>query len=203
MTVSANAVKELREKTGAGIMDCKAALAEAKGDAEKAMELLRQKGLAAAKKREGRATSEGLIVSYIHAGGKIGVLLEINCETDFVAKTPDFVNLAKDIAMQVAAASPQFVRREEVSSELVEKERDIYRVQAQGSKKPPQVIEKIVGGKMEKFYQEVCLMEQPFIRDSNLSVSDLIKEKMAAIGENIVVKRFCRYRLGENSDEHK
>lgn len=181
-------------------MDCKAALAEAKGDAAKAVELLRQKGLAAAQKREGRATSEGLIVSYIHAGGKIGVMLEINCETDFVAKTPDLVALAKDLAMQIAAANPQYTRREEVPSGVVEKEREIYRVQAQGSKKPPQVIEKIVDGKVEKFYQEVCLLEQPFIRDSNLSVGDLVKEKMATIGENIVVKRFCRYRLGENSE---
>lgn len=200
MTVSANAVKELREKTGAGIMDCKAALAESKGDPEKAVELLRQKGLAAAQKRAGRTTSEGLIISYIHAGGKIGVLLELNCETDFVAKTPDFVGLAKDLAMQVAAASPQYILREEVPPTLLEKERDIYRVQAQSSKKPPQVIEKIVDGKVEKFYQEVCLMEQPFIRDSNMSIRDVIKQKISTIGENIVVKRFCRYRLGENSE---
>lgn len=200
MSVSANAVKELREKTGAGIMDCKAALAEAKGDAQKAVEILRQKGLAAAQKREGRATSEGLIASYIHAGGKIGVLLEINCETDFVAKTPDFISLAKDIAMQVAAANPTYVRRDEVPQEIIEKEKDIYRAQAQGTKKPPQVIEKIVDGKIEKYFQETCLMEQPFIRDSNLTVSDLIKEMIATIGENIMVKRFCRYRLGENSE---
>lgn len=198
--VSATLVRELREKTGAGMLDCKKALSESSGDLEKAVVYLREKGLAAAQKKSTRAASQGLVGSYIHAGGKIGVLIEVNCETDFVARTPEFQELVKDLAMQVAAASPRFVRREEIPSETVEAERSIYRVQTESSGKPAQVIEKIVDGKIEKFFAESCLLEQAFIKDPNRNVGQLVTDAIARIGENIVVRRFARLQLGDSSD---
>lgn len=197
MEVSASVVKELREKTGAGMMDCKKALAETGGDLEKAVDYLRQKGLAAAAKKADRVAADGAVGAYVHPGGKIGVLLEINCETDFVARTPEFQALLKDVAMQVAAASPRYVRREEVSAEEFEKEKVIYRQQALESGKPEKVVDKIVEGKMEKFYSDVCLMEQAFIKDPDKKVADVINEAVARLGEKIQVRRFSRYHLGE------
>jgi len=197
MEVNATAVKELREKTGAGIMDCKKALAETGGSLDKAVEYLRQKGLAAASKRADRVASEGAVGAYVHPGGKIGVLVEINCETDFVARTAEFQALLKDIAMQIAAANPRFVRREEVSAEESEKEKTIYRQQALESGKPEKVVEKIVEGKMDRFYSEVCLLEQPFIKEPERKVSDVVNDAAARLRENIQVRRFARYNLGE------
>lgn len=197
MEVNATSVKELREKTGAGVMDCKKALAECGGDLEKAVDLLRRKGLAAAAKKTGRVAGEGLVGAYIHAGGKIGVLVEVNCETDFVARTAEFQTLLKDIAMQIAAASPRYLRPEDVSAEEAEREREIYRRQAADSGKPEKVIEKIVQGKMERFYAEVCLLEQPFIKDPDRKVGDLVQDTVARLKENIQVRRFVRYHLGE------
>lgn len=197
MEISAAAVKELREKTGAGIMDCKWALGEAQGDFERAVDLLREKGIAAAAKRSGRAASEGQVVSYIHAGGKIGVLLELNCETDFVARTREFTGLGHDLAMHVAAMAPLYVRREDVPPGVLEREKKVLRAQAEGSEKPPAVVEKMVGGRLEKFYQEVCLEDQPFIKDAARTVRDLIKGVAGTVGENVVVRRFTRYQLGE------
>ncbi|MBM4262516.1 MAG: translation elongation factor Ts [Deltaproteobacteria bacterium] len=197
MEVSASVVKELREKTGAGMMDCKKALAETGGDLEKAVDFLRQKGLAAAAKKADRVAADGAVGAYVHPGGKIGVLLEINCETDFVARTPEFQALLKDVAMQVAAASPRYVRREEVSAEEFEKEKVIYRQQALESGKPEKVVDKIVEGKMEKFYSDVCLMEQSFIKDPDKKVTDVINEAIGRLGEKIQVRRFSRYHLGE------
>ncbi len=199
MEISARSVKELREKTGAGIMDCKRALLESVGDLEKAVDYLRQKGLALAARKEGRVAAEGLVGAYIHGGGKIGVLVELNCETDFVARTPEFQNLLKDVAMQVAAASPQYVRREDVPLEETEREREIYRLQAQDMGKPQKVVDKIVNGKMEHFYSEVCLLEQEFIKDPDRQVEDLIREVVTKVGENIQVRRFARYHVGEGS----
>lgn len=199
MEVSASAVKELREKTGAGMLDCKKALAETGGDVPKAIDVLRQKGLASAAKKADRVATDGAVGAYVHAGGKIGVLVEINCETDFVARTAEFQALLKDVAMQVAAASPRFVRREEVSSEEFEKEKSIYRRQALESGKPENVVEKIVAGKMEKFYSEVCLLEQSFIKDPDKKVTDVINDAIARLGENIQVRRFARYHLGEGA----
>jgi len=196
-TIPATLVRELREKTGVGFMECKAALAEANGDLDRAITLLREKGLASASKKMGRVASDGLVVSYIHGGGKIGVLLELNCETDFVARTDVFSTLARDIAMQVAAANPSYARREEVPEAVLEKERAILKVQATSSGKPEGVIERIVQGRMEKFFSEACLLEQPFIKDPEVKVEDRIKEVIAKVGENIVVRRFCRYQLGE------
>lgn len=178
-------------------MECKAALAEADGDMEKAVTLLREKGLASASKKMGRIASEGLIASYIHGGGKIGVLLELNCETDFVARTDEFTSLAKDVAMQVAAANPLYVRREEVPEAILGKERAILQAQVKSSGKPEKVIERIVEGRLEKFFSEVCLLEQPFIRDPEMKVEDRIKQVIAKVGENVVVRRFCRYQVGE------
>lgn len=197
MEVSASVVKELREKTGAGMMDCKKALAETGGDLEKAVDFLRQKGLAAAAKKADRVAADGAVGAYVHPGGKIGVLLEINCETDFVARTPEFQALLKDVAMQVAAASPRYVRREEVSAEEFEKEKVIYRQQALESGKPEKVVDKIVEGKMEKFYSDVCLLEQSFIKDPDKKVTDVINEAIARLGEKIQVRRFSRFHLGE------
>jgi elongation factor Ts len=200
MEIRAEAVKELREKTGAGFMDCKKALAEVSGDLEQAVRWLREKGLAAAAKKAGRATSEGLVGTYLHAGGRIGVLVEVNCETDFVAKTADFQNLVKELAMQVAAASPalpRYVRREDVPPEVVEQEREIYRAQAKSSGKPENVIERIAEGKVDKFLSDVCLLEQPFIRDPEKTVKDVVSEAIAKLGENINVRRFARFQLGE------
>lgn len=197
MEISALSVKELREKTGAGIMDCKRALLESGGDLEKAVDYLRQKGLALAARKEGRVAAEGLVGAYIHGGGKIGVLVELNCETDFVARTPDFQNLLKDVAMQVAAATPRYVRREDVPLEETEREREIYRLQAQDMGKPQNIVDKIVDGKMEHFYSEICLLEQEFIKDPDRQVEDLIREVVTKVGENIQVRRFARYHVGE------
>ena len=199
MEVSAGAVKELREKTGAGMMDCKKALVESGGDLLKAFDFLRQRGLASAVKKADRVATDGAVGAYVHAGGKIGVLVEINCETDFVARTTEFQALLKDVAMQVAAASPRFVRREEVSSEEFEKEKSIYRQQALETGKPEKVVDKIVEGKMEKFYSEVCLLEQSFIKDPDKKVTDVINDAIARLGENIQVRRFARYHLGEGT----
>jgi len=199
--VNATQVRELRDKTGAGMMDCKKALAESGGDLDKAVVYLREKGLAAAAKRSARAASEGMVGSYIHAGGKIGVLIEVNCETDFVARTPQFQTLVKDLAMQVAAANPRCVRREELSADVLEAERNICRAQASSSGKPPAVIEKIVDGKMEKFFSDSCLLEQPFIKEPQRTVSQLVTDAIAQLGENIVVRRFARFQLGEMTDQ--
>lgn len=196
--ISAERVRELREKTGAGLMDCKAALEAAQGDVEKAIDHLRKKGLADVAKKVHREAREGVVASYIHAGGKIGVLVEVDCETDFVARTEDFQVLVKDLAMQVAAASPAWVSREEVPAEVVEREREIYRQQMEGQKKPPQVLDKIVEGKIEKFYEIQCLLDQPFIRDSSgkTKVKDLVIQLSAKVGERIVVRRFARFQVG-------
>jgi len=190
-------VKELRERTGAGIVDCQKALTESGGDVEKAIVFLREKGLAAAAKKAGRAAAQGTVGAYIHGGGKIGVLVEVNCETDFVARTEEFQRLVKDIAMQIAAANPRYVRRDEVSDAERERERGIYRVQTAQSGKPAAVIERIVAGKLEKFYSEACLLEQPFIRDPGKTIEQLVKEAVARTGENIVVRRFSRFQIGE------
>lgn len=197
MPIDAQTVKDLREKTGAGILDCQKALTQSGGDLPMAVELLRQKGLAMAQKKTGRATQDGLITSYIHAGGRLGVLLEINCETDFVAKTDDFQDLVRDVAMQVAAASPEYIRREDIPPPVIEKEKDLYRAQAKESGKPPAVIDRIVAEQLEKYYKEVCLLEQPFVKDTTLTVMDLLNQKIAKLGENLSVRRFVRYRLGE------
>lgn len=199
--VSTALVKELRERTGAGIVNCKKALAEHGGDIEKAIDFLREKGLAAAAKKAGRAAQQGVVGSYIHGGGKIGVLVEVNCETDFVARTEEFQRLVKDVAMQVAAANPRCVRREEVSDAELERERTVYRVQAEESGKPAKVIEKIVAGKVEKFYGENCLLEQAFIRDPGKTVQDVVNEAVGRTGENIVVNRFSRFQIGEAASE--
>lgn len=196
-SVSAQRVKELRERTGAGFSACKDALVEAKGDLENAVTVLRKKGQAAAQKKAQRTTSEGLVGSYIHAGGKIGVLLELNCESDFVARTDDFQRLCHDIAMHVAALDPRFLRREEVTEQILEREREIYREQARATGKPDPVIEKIVNGKMEKFYEENCLYEQHFIRDEGVTVKELIAQTIAKLGENVAVRRFSRFKVGE------
>ncbi|SFR01649.1 translation elongation factor Ts [Desulfoscipio geothermicus] len=201
--VTAAMVKELREKTGAGMMDCKKALKETEGDMEKAVDYLREKGLSAAAKKAGRVTAEGLVDSYIHAGGKIGVLIEVNCETDFVAKTGEFKELVRDIAMQVAAARPEYVSREEVPEHVVAKERDILAAQAANEGKPEKIIQKMVEGRLEKFYKEICLLEQPFIKDTDKTVKQLVTEKIAKIGENISIRRFVRYELGEGLEKRK
>jgi len=201
MEVNASTVKDLREKTGAGVMDCKKALADCAGDLEKAVDYLRRKGLAAAAKKMGRVAAEGLVGAYIHAGGKIGVMVEINCETDFVARTPEFQALLKDLAMQVAAASPRYIRREEVSPEELEREREIYRRQALDSGKPEKIADKIVEGKMDRFYSEVCLLEQAFIKDPDRKVADLVQDAVARLGENIQVRRFMRYQVGEGVEK--
>jgi elongation factor Ts len=195
--ITAKMVKELRDKTGAGMMDCKKALADSDGDLEKAIKHLRKSGIASASKKSSRATSEGLIFSYIHPGDKLGVLVEINCETDFVARTDDFQAFAKDIAMQVAAADPKVVSREEVTPELIETEREVYRSLAEREGKPENIIEKIVEGKIEKFYSEACLLEQAFVKDNDKSISDIVTDTIAKLGENIHIRRFIRFRLGE------
>ena len=202
-TISANEVKELREKTGAGMMDAKKALQETAGDFEKAVDLLRKKGLSAAANKSARVASEGIVASYIHMGGKIGVMVEINCETDFVARNDDFQQFARDVAMQVAAANPQYVSRDHVSADVLERERTIYREQATESGKPANVVEKIVDGKIEKFYSESCLMEQIYIKDADgkLKVRDLLNQLVATIGENIILRRFVRYQLGEGIEK--
>src|SRR5205823_443839 len=195
--ITAAQVKELRDKTGAPMGDCKQALVATGGDHEKAFDWLRKKGVATAAKKSTRVTSEGSVASYIHAGGKIGVLVEVNCESDFVARTDDFKDLVKDIAMHIAASDPKFIRKEDVTPEAFEREKDIYRAQAAQTGKPAPVIEKIVEGKMAKFYEEVCLYEQPFIKDQTISVSQLIAAKIGKLGENIAVRRFGRFKVGE------
>ena len=197
-TITADLVKQLRDKTGAGMMECKAALAEANGNMEEATTLLRKRGLAQAAKRAGRATAQGLIGSYIHMGGKIGVLVEVNCETDFVARTDAFQNLVKELAMHIAAADPRWVRREDVPAEAIEKERGIYRAQMEGSGKPPQVLDKIIEGKLNSFYSQFVLVEQPSIRDPNVTISQMLADTTAKTGENITIGRFTRFRVGES-----
>jgi elongation factor Ts len=197
MEVTASAVKELREKTGAGMMDCKKALAEAGGDLQKAIDYLRQKGLAAAAKKADRVATDGAVAAYVHPGGKIGVLVEVNCETDFVARTAEFQMLLKDIAMQVAAANPRYVRREQVPAAEFEKERSIYRQQALEAGKAEKFVDKIVEGKMERFYSEACLLEQAFIKDPDKTVMVIVNEAIARLGEKIQIRRFARYHLGE------
>ena len=204
MSISAEMVRALREETGAGMMDCKNALVEAKGDTEIAREILRKKGLAAAAKKASRTASEGVVGSYIHPGAKIGVLVEVNCETDFVAKTPDFQALVKDLAMHVAAASPSaaiYVAKDEVPAEALEKEKEIYRAQALDQGKPEKVVERIAEGKLKEYYQTFVLLEQPFVKDPKLTVGQLIQEKIAVIKENIVIRRFARFRVGEASTD--
>lgn len=197
-TITADQVKQLREKTGAGMMECKAALAEANGNMEEATTLLRKRGLAQAAKRAGRTTAQGLIGSYIHMGGKIGVLVEVNCETDFVARTEAFQNLVKELAMHIAAADPKWVRREDVPAAAIEKEKGIYRAQMEGSGKPAQVIDKIVDGKLNSFYSQFVLVDQPSIRDPNVTIGQLIAETTAKTGENIAIGRYTRFRVGES-----
>ncbi len=197
MQISAKMVKELRDKTGAGMMDCKKALSEADGDIEKAVKVLREKGIAKAASKAGRTAAEGVIASYIHAGDKLGVLVEVACETDFVARTDQFKVFTRDIAMHVAASAPVCVSREEVDQDMLDKERDIYRQQALNEGKPEKVIDRIVDGKLEKYLSEIVLLEQAFIKDTDKTVGDVVKETIANLGENILVKRFCRFRLGE------
>jgi elongation factor Ts len=201
MSISAEMVRKLREETGAGMMECKSALVEANGDADAARDILRKKGLASAAKKAGRAANEGQVGAYIHTGGKVGVLLEVNCETDFVAKTPEFQQMVKDIAMHIAAASPAtalYVTKEEVPAEVLEKEKEIYKAQAAASGKPANVVEKIAEGKLKEYYSTFCLLEQPYIREPKMTVGQLVQEKIAVIKENIVVRRFARFRVGED-----
>ncbi|MFD3260955.1 translation elongation factor Ts [Paenibacillus lentus] len=201
MAVDAKAVKELREKTGAGMLDCKKALEEVNGDIEKAIEFLREKGLAASAKKAGRIATEGIVESYIHAGGKIGVLVEVNCETDFVALTDQFKEFVRDIAIHIAASSPRYVRREEVPQEEIEKEKEILKAQALNEGKPEKIVEKMVEGRISKYYEEYCLMEQSFVKDPDKTIAELLNEKIATIGENISIRRFVRYELGEGLEK--
>jgi elongation factor Ts len=201
--ISAASVKELREKTGAGMMDCKNALVECGGDMEKAVDVLREKGLAAVAKKAGRIAAEGVVESYVHMGGKIGVLVELNCETDFVAKTDIFKELARDIAMQIAASNPLYITKDEVAQADIEKEKEILRAQALNEGKPEKIVDKMVEGRIEKYYKEVCLMEQPFVKDPDKTVTDLINEKTLKIGEKINIRRFTRYALGEGLEKRE
>ncbi|MBC8246785.1 MAG: translation elongation factor Ts [Deltaproteobacteria bacterium] len=196
--ISAAMVKELRDKTGAGIMDCKAALTESDGNIEAAIDFLRKKGIATAKKRAGRAASEGTIQSYIHMGGKIGVMVEVNCETDFVAKNDDFRDFAKNIAMHIAATNPVGITPEDVPEDIIEREKDIYRAQALETGKPENILDKIAEGKLQKFFKENCLLQQPYVRDPDMTVEDLLNENIGKIGENITISRFCRFQIGES-----
>jgi len=197
MEISADAIKELRQRTGVGVMDCKKALAESGGNVDEAIDVLRKKGLAKAAKRAGRATAEGLIAAYIHPGGKIGVLVDVNCETDFVARTEDFQNLSKEIAMHIAAMNPIAISREDVPPEDIEKEKEILRAEAATSGKPEKVLDKIVEGRLEKYFTEQCLLEQAYIKNPDITVKDFIYDNIAKLGENITVRRFARYQLGE------
>lgn len=197
MEITAKMVKELREKTGAGMMDCKNALTETEGNFEKASDVLREKGIAKASSKEGRSTAEGVIASYVHFGDKLGVMVEINCETDFIARTDKFKEFGRNIAMHVAAAAPSFVERDEVPAEHLVKEREIYRQQALNEGKPEKILDKIVDGKIQKHYSEIVLMEQPYVKDNDQSIGDFVKSMISAIGENIQIKRFARFRLGE------
>jgi elongation factor Ts len=199
MEISLETIKALREKTGCGMMDCKTALAETDGDTERASDLLRKKGLAAAAKRADRVAAQGIVESYIHTGGKIGVLVEVNSESDFVARNSDFTTFARNVAMQIAASSPLFIAREEVPAEMIAHEKEILETQAKESGKPAAALQKIIEGRLEKFYAEVCLLEQPFIRDPKVTIKDLLASLVAKIGENIVIRRFTRYQLGEKS----
>ncbi|MDY6842543.1 MAG: translation elongation factor Ts [Thermodesulfobacteriota bacterium] len=197
MDVSIELIKQLREMTGAGIVDCKEALKEGEGNVEKAIDVLRRKGIAKASKKSGRVTTEGLISSYIHPGGKLGVLVEVNCETDFVKKTDDFGEFVKDVAMQIAASNPLYIKREDVPECVLDKERDILKEQAKSSGKPEKVIENIVRGRLEKYFEEICLLEQPFVKSPDIKVQDLLNNLIAKIGENINIKRFARFKIGE------
>ena len=199
MEITSARVKELREKTGAGMMDCKNALMDAGGDEEKAIEILRKKGLSRVEKRSGRDAKEGLVEAYIHTGGKLGVLVELDCETDFVARTDEFRTLVRDLALHVAATNPMAVEREDIPPELIEKEREIFRAQieAEAKKKPPEIVEKIITGKMDKFYSEVCLLEQPFVKIPEKTVKSLIEDTASKLGENLILRRFCRFKIGE------
>lgn len=199
--VTAQLVKELREKTGVGMMDCKKALVETEGNMEKAVEFLREKGLSAAKKKEGRVAAEGLVESYIHGDGRIGVLVEVNIETDFAAKNQEFRTLVKDIAMQIAASKPEYVRREDVPSSFIEKEKEILRAQALNEGKPEKIVDKMVEGRIDKYYKEICLLEQPFVKNPDITVAQLVTEKIATIGENITVRRFARFERGEGIEK--
>jgi elongation factor Ts len=201
--IEGNLVKELRQRTGAGIMDCKKALEENEGDIEKAIEHLRKRGLAKAAKKTGRATTEGLVGSYVHAGGKIGVLVEVNCETDFVARTEEFQTLVKDAAMQIAASNPLYLDRNHVPAGVIEKEKDILRTQAVDSGKPKKVIDRIVEGRLEKFFSEVCLIDQPFIKNPDQTIQNMLNEAISRIGENIAIRRFVRYQLGETVEDEQ
>jgi elongation factor Ts len=199
MSITAKQVGELRGQTGAGLMDCKKALVESNGDIEKAITILRKKGMASASKKAGRATSEGLVESYIHLGGKVGVLIEVNCETDFVAKTDDFKSFVKDLCLHVAAVNPVCVSREQVPADLVEKEREIAASQAEG--KPPAAVQKIIEGKLNKYYATACMLDQPFVKDSDKSVQDVLSEQISKLGENMVINRFTRFQIGEESED--
>jgi elongation factor Ts len=201
--ISAASVKELREKTGAGMMDCKNALVECGGDMEKAVDILREKGLAAVAKKAGRIAAEGVVESYVHMGGRIGVLVELNCETDFVAKTDIFKELARDIAMQIAASNPLYITKDEVPQADIEKEKEILRAQALNEGKPEKIVDRMVEGRIEKYYKEVCLMEQPFVKDPDKTITDLINEKTLKIGEKINIRRFTRYALGEGLEKRE
>ena len=201
MAITAEQVKQLRDKTGAGMMDCKTALTESGGEMEKAVEVLRKKGLASAAKRAGRAAKDGMIGHYIHLGGKVGVLVEVNCETDFVARTEDFQVLAKELAMHIAAASPAYVKREDIPADVIEKEKEIYRAQFADSGKPANVIDKIAEGKLESFYAQVCLLDQPSVRDPNVTIKQMVANAAAKTGENVTVSRFVRFKLGETAAE--
>lgn len=203
MAITAQMVKELREKTGAGMMDCKKALEATNGDMKKAMDYLREKGIAKAAKKADRIAAEGVVESYIHGGGRIGVLVEVNCETDFVAKTDDFKNLVKDVAMQIAAMNPKYVRREEVPEEALNKEREILKQQALAEGKPEHIVEKMVEGRLNKYFQEVCLLEQPYVKDPDKTIDQLVKETIAKLGENINIRRFVRYEMGEGLEKRQ
>ncbi|HHV81403.1 TPA: translation elongation factor Ts [bacterium] len=198
MSINMDLIRELREKTGAGVMDCKKALISAKGDVEKAVEILRKEGIAVAEKKGARLAKDGRIESYIHPGNKLGVMVEVNCETDFVARTDEFKTLAKEIAMHIAASNPRYISIADIPEDVLESEKDIYATQAQNEGKPPQVIERIVQGKLEKFYQEVCLLEQPWIRDPEKKIKDIINDAIARLGENILIRRFVRFELGKD-----
>lgn len=201
--ISASLVKELRERTGAGMMECKKALMETNGDIEAAITYLKEKGIAKAAKKAGRIAADGLVDAYIHMGGRIGVLVEVNCETDFVAKTDEFKQLVRDIAMHIAAANPEYVSRDDIPASVIEKEREIYKIAALNEGKPEKVVDKIVDGRMEKFYTDVCLLEQPFVKNPDITVQQLLQEKIAKIGENITIRRFVRYERGEGIEKRQ
>lgn len=201
--ISAAVVKELREKTGAGFMDCKKALKEANGDMEKAIEILREKGLSAAAKKSGRIAAEGVVESYIHMGGRIGVLVEVNCETDFVAKTDEFKTFVRDIAMHIAASNPQYLSKEDVPADVLTKEKEILRNQALNEGKPEKIVDKMVEGRIQKYFKEVCLLEQPFVKDLDRTIKDIVTEKIATIGENINIRRYVRYEMGEGLEKRQ